>query len=154
MFLTGPAVVKAVTGEDLSGEEIGGARMHSHHSGLAHLVADGEDGAIGLAWCVLSYLANSCWHEPTSAPARAAARMPHVPSEQRTVCDVHGVVDGVVDGGSFMERQPHFALNLAFGFARLEGRSAGIVTNQPLRLCGVLDAAAGAASAPLFSLGR
>ncbi|MFF5105795.1 acyl-CoA carboxylase subunit beta [Streptomyces sp. NPDC000134] len=143
MFLTGPAVVKEVTGEDLTGEEIGGARMHSHHSGLAHLVADEEAGAIGLARRVLSYLPDSCWHTPPAVAGRPAGRMPAVPSEQRKVYDVRAVVGGVVDGESFLELQPHFAPNLITGFARLEGRSVGIVANQPLRLGGVLDAAAG-----------
>jgi propionyl-CoA carboxylase beta chain len=143
MFLTGPAVVKAVTGEDLTAEEIGGARMHSHHSGIAHLVADDEADAIGLARHVLSYLPNSCWHELPASPARPAQRLPPIPSGQRKVYDVRGVIGGVVDGESFLELQPHFAPNLITGLARLNGSPVGVVANQPLRLGGVLDAAAG-----------
>ncbi|MFJ7769699.1 acyl-CoA carboxylase subunit beta [Streptomyces sp. NPDC097107] len=143
MFLTGPAVVRAVTGEDLSAEEIGGARMHSYHSGLAHLVAEDEAGAIGLARRVLSYLPDSSWHEPPSAPPKDAQRMASVPADQRKVYDVRGVVNGVVDAESFLELQPHFAPNLVIGFGRIEGEPVGIVANQPLRLGGVLDARAG-----------
>ncbi|MEU4744249.1 acyl-CoA carboxylase subunit beta [Actinosynnema sp. NPDC023658] len=143
MFLTGPAVVKAVTGEELSGEEIGGARMHSHRSGVAHLVAEDEEQALGLARRVLSYLPDSAWHALPSVPAEPARTVPAVPADQRKVYDVRDVVDGIVDAGSFLELQPHFAPTLTTGFARLEGNPIGIVANQPLRLGGVLDARAG-----------
>ncbi|MEV7104170.1 acyl-CoA carboxylase subunit beta [Streptomyces atroolivaceus] len=143
MFLTGPAVVKAVTGEDLSGEEIGGARMHSRHSGVAHLVAENEEQALGLARRVLSYLPDSAWHVPPSVPATAAKEFFPVPVDQRKVYDVRGVIEGVVDAETFLEMQPYFAPNLVTGFARLEGKPIGIVANQPLCLGGVLDARAG-----------
>ncbi|MBQ1101152.1 acyl-CoA carboxylase subunit beta [Streptomyces sp. b94] len=143
MFLTGPAVVKVVTGEDLSPQELGGSDMHSHHSGVVHLVSENEEEAASLTRRVLSYLPDSAWQAPPERPPRPARELPPVPGDQRKVYDVRGVIEGVVDAESFLEMQPDFAPNIITGFARLEGKPIGVVANQPLRLGGVLDAQAG-----------
>ncbi|SCF38441.1 acyl-CoA carboxylase subunit beta [Micromonospora mirobrigensis] len=141
MFLTGPRVVQAVTREDVTAADLGGADVHSRHSGLAHLVADDAAGALELASQVLSYLPGSCWEPaPMGVPAPAEA-MPALPDNPRASYDVRRVVRGVVDAGSFLELQPRYARNLVTGFARIEGRPVGVVANQPMALAGVLDIA-------------
>ncbi len=142
MFITGPQVIKAVTGEDISAELLGGATMHSRTSGVAHLVADDDAGALNLATQVLSYLPSSCWDALPIAPVRAPTGTVAVPADPRQAYDVRSVIAGLVDGGSFLELQPDHARNLVVGFARLDGGSIGVVANQPLRLAGTLDTAA------------
>lgn len=142
MFLTGPQVVKAVTHEVVSPEQLGGERVHARDSGVVHLVADDAAHALRLAGRVLSYLPSSCWVAPPVAVVSEAEPMPVVPRSPRKPYDVRGVIKGVVDGGSFLELQPAFARNIVIGFARIDGRSVGIVTNQPMALAGVLDIAA------------
>jgi propionyl-CoA carboxylase beta chain len=139
MFLTGPRVVKAVTFEDVTGEDLGGLRVHSRSSGVVHLAADNEYEAIELTRRALSYLPSSCWDSPPVAPARPPDPMPDVPVEQRRAYDVRGVVRGVVDHDSFLELQPRFARNIVIGFARVEGAPVGVVANQPNGLAGTLD---------------
>jgi propionyl-CoA carboxylase beta chain len=139
MFLTGPAVVRTVTGEDVSPADLGGARVHSTESGVAHLVGDTEADALALARRVLAYLPSSCWDLPPAGPPADAARMAEVPASHRKPYDVRGVVAGVVDAGSFLELQPAFAPNLVVGFARVEGHPVGVVANQPQATAGVLD---------------
>jgi acetyl-CoA carboxylase carboxyltransferase component len=142
MFLTGPTVVRAVTGEDVTPAELGGAQVHSVESGVAHLVGETEEEALGLARRVLGYLPSSCWDlPPTWAPADAGP-LPEVPDSHRRPYDVRGVIGGVVDAGSFLELQEGFARNLVVGFARLEGAPVGVVANQPQVMAGVLDIAA------------
>jgi propionyl-CoA carboxylase beta chain len=139
MFLTGPRVVRAVTMEDVSAADLGGAEVHSRQSGVAHLVASDTAEALSLAAFVLSYLPSSCWDPLPMAVAAAPEPMPEIPLEPRRAYDVRGVIRGVVDAGSFLELQPRFAENLVIGFARIEGRPVGIVANQPQALAGVLD---------------
>jgi propionyl-CoA carboxylase beta chain len=141
MFLTGPAVVRAVTGESVTPTELGGAHLHSTESGVAHLVGDTVDQAIGLARRALSYLPSSCWDLPPPGVPADAAPMPDVPSSHRKPYDVRAVVGGVVDAGSFLELQPEHARNLVVGFARVEGAPVGVVANQPQATAGVLDIA-------------
>ena len=139
MFLTGPRVVKAVTFEDVTLADLGGADVHATSSGVAHLVATDTDAAFGLARRVLSYLPSSCWDTlPHTLPADAEP-MPDVPANQRIPYDVRGVIRGVIDAGSFLELSPRFAANIVIGFARLEGRPVGVVANQPQVLAGTLD---------------
>lgn len=139
MFLTGPRVVRAVTNEDVSAAELGGAEVHSRQSGVAHLVAADAAEALSLATRVLGYLPTSCWELPPMGVARDPAPMPEIPAEPRRAYDVREVVAGVVDTESFLELQPRFAENLVIGFARIEGRPVGVVANQPQSLAGVLD---------------
>jgi propionyl-CoA carboxylase beta chain len=149
MFVTGPKVVRAVTFEDVTLAELGGAGIHATASGVAHLVADSDDDALDLARSVLGYLPSSCWDEPPIAPP-ADPEPPRggpgggwgVPSDHRLGYDVRDLVRGVVDSDSFLELQEHFAANLVVGFARVEGRSVGVVANQPRVLAGCLDIAA------------
>ncbi|HEV2347883.1 MAG TPA: acyl-CoA carboxylase subunit beta [Actinocrinis sp.] len=139
MFLTGPKVVKAVTHEDVTADELGGADVHSRRSGVAHLVADDAPHALELARRVLSYLPGSCW-EP--APRREPAEpgpLPRIPENQRHAYDVRTVIRGLADAGDFLELHERFARNLVVGFARIEGGPVGFVANQPQALAGVLD---------------
>ena len=139
MFLTGPRVVKAVTFEDVTLQELGGSDMHAHASGVAHLVAEDTAEALELAHRVLDYLPSSCWDSaPVFAPT-APEPMPIIPADHRMPYDVRAVVRGVVDGGSFLELHERFAPNIVVGFARIEGEAVGVVANQPDHLAGCLD---------------
>lgn len=141
MFLTGPRVVQAVTSEEITATELGGAKVHSRHSGVAHLVADDSEAALNLARTVLSYLPTSCWDRPPMGVRVNAQPMPTLPSSPRESYDVRQVIRGVVDTNSFLELQPQFARNLVIGLARIEGAAVGVVANQPQALAGVLDIA-------------
>jgi propionyl-CoA carboxylase beta chain len=150
MFVTGPKVVRAVTFEDVSLEELGGAGIHARASGVAHLVGDDDEDALDLARSVLGYLPSSCWDEPPIAPPADPEPLPPlgpggtagVPDDHRLPYDVRDIVRGVVDGGSLLELQETFAPNLVIGFARVDGRPVGVVANQPNVLAGCLDIAA------------
>ena len=139
MFLTGPRVVKAVTFEDVSLSDLGGADVHASASGVAHLVAEDTDEAFELVRRVLSYLPSSCWDAlPHTLPADPEP-MPTVPTNHRVPYDVRGVIRSVVDQGSFLELHERFAPNIVVGFGRVEGRPVGVVANQPQVLAGTLD---------------
>jgi acetyl-CoA carboxylase carboxyltransferase component len=141
MFLTGPAVVKAVTFEDVTAEDLGGAGVHGKRSGVAHLVARDAPDALRLAREVLGYLPSSCWDPlPAGQPADAEP-LPAVPANPRHAYDVRGVIRGIADRGSFLELQERFARNIVIGFGRLAGTPVGFVANQPSALAGVLDIA-------------
>jgi propionyl-CoA carboxylase beta chain len=142
MFVTGPRVVKAVTFEDVTLNDLGGADVHAQSSGVAHLVADSAAEALELARRVLSYLPNSCWEAPPPYPPGEAEPMPHIPSDHRVPYDVRDIVKGVVDSGSFLELHAAFARNIVVGFGRIDGEAVGVVANQPLVLAGCLDIAA------------
>jgi acetyl-CoA carboxylase carboxyltransferase component len=142
MFVTGPRVVKAVTFEEVSLADLGGAELHGTTSGVAHLVADDVDGALDLARQVLSYLPSSAWDEPPLAAPAPPGPLAAVPDDHRQPYDVRDVIRGVVDAGSVLELSPGFARNLVTAFARLDGRPVGVVANQPSVLAGCLDIAA------------
>lgn len=139
MFLTGPRVVKAVTFEDVSLADLGGADVHATSSGVAHLVADSAGDALDLARRVLGYLPSSCWEEPPPYAPGDPEPMAEIPSDHRKPYDVRGVIRGVVDRDSFLELHGSFARNIVVGFARVEGQAVGVVANQPLVLAGCLD---------------
>ncbi|HSV67633.1 MAG TPA: acyl-CoA carboxylase subunit beta [Mycobacteriales bacterium] len=139
MFLTGPRVVKAVTYEDVGPRELGGSVVHSRESGVVHLVADTAQEATELARDVLGYLPSSCWELPAESVPVDSEPMPEIPTDQRQPYDVRLVIKGVVDAGSFLELQAGYARNIVIGFARVEGRSVGVVANQPLSRAGALD---------------
>ncbi len=139
MFVTGPRVVKAVTFEDVSLADLGGADVHARSSGVAHFVADDADEALDLARRVLGYLPGSCWEAPPTYAPGPPEPMPAIPSDHRLPYDVRGVIGGVVDAGSFLELHEHFAPNVVVGFGRVEGEAVGVVANQPLVLAGCLD---------------
>jgi propionyl-CoA carboxylase beta chain len=145
MFITGPDVVKTVTGEEVTFEELGGAIAHATKSGVAHLVAPNEEAAIEDARYLLSFLPQSNKHPapydaPTDPEGREAPELDTlVPDEATKPYDIKRVIEAVVDDGEFLEIQPLFAQNIVCGFARLGGWSVGVVGNQPQALAGVLD---------------
>ena len=147
MFITGPDVVKTVTGEEVTFEELGGAAAHATKSGVAHLTAADEEAALEDARYLLSFLPQSNAHpapyDPPADPAdREAPELDElIPDEPTKPYDMKDVIGAVVDDGEFLELQPQFAQNIVCGFARLGGYSVGIVGNQPKALAGVLDIA-------------
>ena len=145
MFVTGPHVVKTVTHEEIDFEGLGGARVHNETSGVAHFLAEGEPQALALTRQLLAYMpqnnvdpppAVADWQAPTVGD-QALDEL--VPDSAQKSYDMHRVIGGIVDGGSFTEVQSLFARNIICGFARIEGRSVGIVAQQPEVLAGVLD---------------
>jgi propionyl-CoA carboxylase beta chain len=145
MFITGPDVVKTVTGEDVSFEELGGAATHATKSGVAHFTAPDEAACLDDARLLLSFLPlNNLESAPWAAPADPVEREEPaldtlIPDSPNKPYDMKAVVEHVVDDGMFMEVQPHFGENIVCGFARLGGHSVGVVGNQPSALAGVLD---------------
>lgn len=144
MFVTGPNVVKTVTHENVTAEELGGAQTHSSKSGVTHFACVNEADCIAHIKKLLSYMPQNCEDE--------APRLPYVignesrpklndiiPSNPNQPYNMRDVIEGVVDDGSFLEVHKDFAENIVVGFARLAGRSIGIVGNQPASLAGVLD---------------
>jgi propionyl-CoA carboxylase beta chain len=147
MFITGPEVVRTVTGEDVSFEELGGAAAHATRSGVAHFTAPDERALLEDCRYLLSFLPQSNeegprYEPPSDDPAREDAELDVlVPDEPAKPYDMHEVIRRVVDDGEFLEVQPRFADNLLCGFARLGGWPVGVVANQPRSLAGVLDIA-------------
>ncbi|MGA8995558.1 MAG: acyl-CoA carboxylase subunit beta [Nocardioidaceae bacterium] len=151
MFITGPDVIKTVTGEDVSMEDLGGARSHNTRSGNAHYLATDESDAVGYVRALLSYLPQNNLDEPfgyvpdDTAPAETEpteedrALDTLVPDSPNQPYDMHTVVETVLDDGEFLEVHALFAPNLLVGFGRVEGRPVGVVANQPLQLAGTLD---------------
>jgi propionyl-CoA carboxylase beta chain len=145
MFVTGPTVVKTVTHEEIDLEGLGGARVHNQTSGVAHFLATGEPQAIELARRLIDYWPqnnldpaprNADWVQPAVVGDELDTLVPDSP--QRSY-DMHRAIGGIVDGESFIEVHAEFARNVICGFARVEGRSVGIVAQQPEVLAGVLD---------------
>ncbi len=145
MFITGPEVIKTVTGETVTFEDLGGAHTHSATSGVAHMAYPDEEACIKGVRELLSYIpSNNQADAPLETPADSPDRMDPalltlVPDNADKPYDMVKVVRAVVDGGRFLEVQPEFAKNIVVGFARLNGRSVGVVGNQPQVLAGVLD---------------
>ncbi|MEO5939449.1 MAG: acyl-CoA carboxylase subunit beta [Candidatus Limnocylindrales bacterium] len=148
MFVTGPNVVKAVTHEDVDAERLGGATTHTTRSGVAHIAAPDEATALATARRILSFLPQNNVAEPprrdaTDSPTRREAALDTVvPDDPSLPYDMHDVINPIVDDGDFLEIQPGWAQNVIVGFARLGGRSVGIVAQQPAVLAGALDIAA------------
>ena len=157
MFITGPDVIKTVTGEEVSFEELGGAHAHNVKSGVAHYQAADEDDCLEFARDLLSYLPSNNMDDPPPAPS-AVGRPVLVPNadgaeptasdhELDTVIpdspnqpyDMHDVITRVVDDGEFLEIHALFATNIIVGFGRVEGSPVGVVANQPLQFAGTLD---------------
>jgi acetyl-CoA carboxylase carboxyltransferase component len=145
MFVTGPDVVRAVTGEEVTHEKLGGADVHATTSGVAHFVAEDEPGALALVKQVLAYLPQNNTEDPlraaSSDPAgRADESLDRIAeTEEHLSYDVHDVIGAVFDRESFLEVQAAYAQNVVVGFARLDGYVTGVVANQPLVMAGVLD---------------
>lgn len=144
MFVTGPNVVKTVTHENVTAEELGGAIAHSTKSGVTHFACANEAECIGQIKTILGYLPQNCEDEaPRTAYTPSDELRPElngvIPSNPNQPYDMREVIGGVVDEGSFFEVHKNFAENIVVGFARMAGRSIGIVGNQPASLAGVLD---------------
>jgi propionyl-CoA carboxylase beta chain len=145
MFVTGPDVVKTVTHEDVTKEQLGGAATHNEKSGVAHFAVDDDRQCLALLRALLSYLPSNNVdpapvHTTDDDPEREDAALDTiVPASPTQPYDMHDVLTSVVDRGSFLEVHAHFARNLIVGFARLNGASIGIVANQPAHLAGTLD---------------
>lgn len=151
MFVTGPDVIKTVTGEDVGMEELGGARAHNERSGVAHYLADDEEDAIDYARNLLSYLPENNLSESVVYEAEGELEITDndrkldviIPDSPNQPYDMHTVIEGIVDGGEFLEVQGLYAPNILIGFARVDGRSIGIVANQPSAMAGTLNIDAG-----------
>ena len=145
MFLTGPEVVRAATGEQVDPEELGGSRLHTTESGVAHLEAPNEDAALVLARQLLAFFPQSVGSSlpvrvgAPPLPARAGKLPDVVPSSARAVFDMRGVIAGIVDASLFFEIMPAIAPSLITGLARLDGIPVGVVASQPARKAGILD---------------
>jgi acetyl-CoA carboxylase carboxyltransferase component len=145
MFITGPEIIKTVTGEDVSFEELGGAHTHATRSGVAHLVASDEDDMNAAARRLLSFLpANNVEDPPRYAcdddPERLAPELDGlIPDAPNKPYDIKGAIEAVVDDGDFFEIAALYAQNIVVGFGRVAGGTVGIVANQPKVLAGVLD---------------
>ncbi|HEX6248626.1 MAG TPA: acyl-CoA carboxylase subunit beta, partial [Nocardioidaceae bacterium] len=147
MFITGPDVIKTVTGEDVSMEELGGARSHNTKSGNAHYMGSDESDAIDYVKALLSYLPQNNLDEPPSYPEVADLEVTDVdrsldtliPDSPNQPYDMHTVIESVLDDEEFLEVQALFAPNMIVGFGRVEGHPVGVVANQPMQFAGTLD---------------
>ncbi|MGH2740434.1 MAG: acyl-CoA carboxylase subunit beta [Actinomycetota bacterium] len=145
MFITGPEVIKTVTGEDVTFEELGGAQTHATKSGIAAFIADGEKECLEKVRYLMSFLPQNNLEDPpsfasTDDPMRRADELNDlIPDSPREPYDMKDVIRAVVDAGDFFEVFPLWAMNIVTGFARLDGHSVGIVANQPKVLAGTLD---------------
>ncbi len=145
MFLTGPKVVKTVTGEDVSSEDLGGARVHASKSGVTHFTAPtGKDG-IALIRKLLSFIPQNNLEEPPMVPCNDPIdRLEDtlndiIPDDPNKGYDMYSVIGAIVDNGEFFEVQKDYAKNIIIGFAHMNGQSVGVVANQPNWMAGVLD---------------
>ena len=145
MFVTGPDVVKTVTHEDVSFEDLGGASVHSEKSGVCHIAGDSEADTLYLIRKMLSYLPQNNMEDPPFVqtgdnPLRMENALDSIiPESPDKPYDIKEIIRLIVDNGEFFEVQENFAANIVIGFARLGGHSVGIVANQPTVLAGVLD---------------
>ena len=145
MFVTGPEVVKAVTHEDVSFEDLGGASVHSETSGVCHVAADSEADVLYLVRKLISFLPQNNMEDPLyknteDNPLRREEALDSiVPEDPGKPYDIKDVIGMIVDNGDFYEVHENYAANVVVGFARLGGHSIGIIANQPLVLAGVLD---------------
>lgn len=144
MFVTGPNVVKTVTHEEVTSEELGGASTHATKSGVTHFTAANEIEAINKIKALLSYMPQNCEEEAPSVPYESGdENRPGlntiIPDNSNQPYDIREVIEQVIDDATFMEVHKDFAENMVIGFARLAGKSIGIVANQPAFLAGVLD---------------
>jgi propionyl-CoA carboxylase beta chain len=146
MMITGPDVIKTVTGEDVTIEELGGARAHNSKSGVAHFMSPTEEEAIELTKLLLSYLPSNNLSEPPVFDAGDVLDEPlltdlntFIPDSNNAPYDMHSVIEAVIDDADFLEVQALWAPNIITGFARIEGRSVGVVGNNPMSFAGCLD---------------
>ncbi len=145
MFITGPQVIKAVTGEDVTFEELGGAMTHNQISGVAHFISDNEEECINEIKRLLSFLpSNNMEGVPVFECDDDLNRIEDmlneiVPDNPNRAYDMKEIIRAIADNGDFMEVQPYYAMNIITGFVRLNGKSIGVIANQPKVLAGCLD---------------
>jgi len=145
MHITGPAVIKQVTGEEITSEELGGAMPHATKSGVCHFACDSDAEAIELVKKLLSYLPSNNREsppliEPTDDPNRSDPALDTIiPDESNKVYNMRDVIEYIVDNGEILEPHYHYAKNAIICFARLNGRTVGVIANQPMHLAGCLD---------------
>jgi propionyl-CoA carboxylase beta chain len=147
MFITGPDIIKTVTGEEVTMEDLGGARAHNTKSGNAHYMGADEQDAIEYAKALISYLPQNNMEEAEVYPEVADLERTEtdfaldtlIPDSSNQPYDIKTVIESVVDDGDFLEVMPLFAPNIVIGYGRVEGRSVGVVANQPMQLAGCLD---------------
>ena len=145
MFITGPAAIKAVTGAETDNAALGGSAVHTRKSGVADLESENDDDCIEKIKRLISYLPTSCFEKPAQTtpgddPLRLCPKLEEiVPAGRRKVYDVRLVINEIADKGSFFEIKPDYAQNMVIGFARMDGRSIGIIANQPKILGGTID---------------
>jgi len=145
MFITGPEVIKSVTGEEISFEELGGAQTHNQKSGVAHFACESDEDAINQIKTLLTYLPSNNMEDPPYVdtgddPNRTEAALDSIiPDSPTKIYDMKEVIHSIVDNGDFFEPHQYFARNMIIGFARLKGRAIGIIANQPKQLAGCLD---------------
>ena len=145
MFVTGPEVIKTVTHEDVTKEELGGAITHASKSGVAHFTGSDEETTLMMVRELMSFLPSNNMEEPpskicTDPEDRADASLNEVvPVDPNKPYDIKDIILKIIDDEHFLEVQPHYAANIVIGFARMGGKSIGIVANQPAHLAGVLD---------------
>jgi propionyl-CoA carboxylase beta chain len=145
MFITGPDVIKAVTHEEVTKDKLGGAMTHNETSGVAHFLAHDDAECLSMVRELVSFIPSNNLDDPPRRPCtdpidRADSALDSiVPSESNKPYDIKDAIRMVVDDGYFFEIHEHYARNVVVGFARLNGRSVGVVANQPMMLAGVLD---------------
>ncbi len=145
MFITGPDVIKAVTGEEISFEDLGGAMTHNERSGVAHFACESDEDALNRVKALLSYLPSNNMDDPPrldtgDAPDRMDPALDSaIPDNPNQGYDMKSVISGIVDNGAYLEPHQHFAPNMVVCFARLGGRTIGIIANQPAVMAGSLD---------------
>ena len=147
MFITGPEVIKTVTGEEVGMEELGGAHTHSSRTGNSHYLANNEDDAIDYVKALLSYLPSNNMDEAPILPATEPEEVTDLDTSLNTLIpdspnqpyDMHKVIAAILDESEFLEVQELWAPNIIIGFGRIEGHSVGIVANQPMQLAGTLN---------------
>ncbi|HOE96660.1 MAG TPA: carboxyl transferase domain-containing protein [Candidatus Sumerlaeota bacterium] len=145
MFITGPEVVKSVTGEEISAEQLGGADTQATVTGNIHFIADSDEQAFAICRKLLSFLPSNNLQDPPSRNTgevdltEIPALDKLMPDSAREAYDVREVIRLVIDGGDFLEVMEHWATNIVIGFARIDGNVVGIIANQPLVMAGVLD---------------
>jgi propionyl-CoA carboxylase beta chain len=146
MFITGPDVIKEVTGEDVGMEELGGAHTHNSRSGVAHFQAADEADCLELARALLSHLPSNnldvppAYDEVVDLEAELDPELDtFIPDSPNTPYDMHRVIERILDDGDFLEVHAQFAMNMICGFGRVDGRSVGVVANQPMHFAGTLD---------------
>lgn len=145
MFVTGPDVIKTVTHEEVTKEELGGAMTHNSKSGVAHFISNDDEESMMMVRELMSFLPSNNMEDPPVVPCTDNIKREDkklnsiIPVEPNKPYDMRDIIISVVDDNNFFEVQPHYAKNMVIGFARLGGRSVGIVANQPASLAGVLD---------------